>query len=93
MTPEGSEIRRIVYKERLHSLRYRILFPSPRVYTLIRCCSHKNTHTCFVDKQRSYKVTPVYCRAFFLVYRADIGSHIVGVKQRHIGEFKRRASQ
>lgn len=72
-------MRRIVYKER-HSLGYRILFPSPRVYMLIRCCSHKNTHTCFVDKQRSYKVTLAYCRAIFLAYRADIRAHIVGVK-------------
>lgn len=84
-------MRRIVYKERLHSLRYRILFPNPRVYTPIRCFPHKNTHTCFVYKQRPYKITPVYCRTFFLVYRADIRSRIAGVKQHHIGGFKHRA--
>lgn len=50
--------------------------------------TQKHTHTCFVDKRRSYKVTLVYCSVFFLVYRADIRSHIVGIKQHHIGEFE-----
>lgn len=76
-------MRQVVYKERLYSLRYRIWFQGPRVYTLIRC---RCTHTCFVHKQRRYKVAPWYCGTFVLVYSADTSSHIVGIKRHLTGE-------